>query len=171
MTLPSNPFDLTDAGDYSLASFYTRATNRHDHSQPIQTPFPPELASMVTLWANQIPEYRGSRQALIRDAVMHRLKWLIDHQGLDDDRTRFSLYRARVTQAEMMETAREQAEFLKQARQDFGEMFELGSRRRFLDMLRVYEGWMDEVDEETAEQLGKIVAEARGRAKLLSSDS
>ena len=76
-----NPWNF-DADDdwYDPAKFYVRASNGHDHSEKLQVPFLPsqytEMARVVG--AGVIPAYT-SMQALVRDAIFHRLMWLAEN--------------------------------------------------------------------------------------------
>lgn len=68
--------------DYDPAKFYCRSTNKFDHSVKVQSPFPNDIVAAIDKVVNLrlVPEYT-SRHALIRDAVVHRLHFLVETFG------------------------------------------------------------------------------------------
>lgn len=74
---PSGDFDPwdTDKGhEYNEDAFYTRSTNKYDHSTDIRFRFPPHLSAMVSevVDSKRFPQLRSSAD-FYRDAAVHRL--------------------------------------------------------------------------------------------------
>ena len=65
---------------YSPDSFYTRSINKHDHSFHLRVNLPPDVHTKMCelVGTKTIQEYR-SVPDIVRDAVVHRLKWLEEH--------------------------------------------------------------------------------------------
>lgn len=74
-----DPWDTERGQSYDLDTFYTRSTNKHDHSAECKFRFPPHLqAAVVEIVASkQFPQLR-SLQDFWRDAAVHRLHYLND---------------------------------------------------------------------------------------------
>lgn len=82
---PSGQFDPwdTDKGfEYSEDHFYTRSTNKSDHSSDVRFRFPPHLAAMVSqiIDSKQFPQLRSVAD-FYRDAAVHRLHHLNEMIG------------------------------------------------------------------------------------------
>lgn len=63
--------------DYEVASFYVDATDGRGHSDNLRVRLKPQIAGEIgaLVASGAIPEY-STPQALIRDAIVHRLHWL-----------------------------------------------------------------------------------------------
>lgn len=72
-----DPWDTERGQSYSLDTFYTRSTNKHDHSAECKFRFPPHLQAAVAqiIESKQYPQLR-SIQDFWRDAAVHRLHYL-----------------------------------------------------------------------------------------------
>lgn len=72
----------TDDGAYSRAKFYCHSTDKRGHSEFIRGPLPPTiLAKMSELVQDRnFPDYT-SVQAIMRDAIYHRLHEIADIKG------------------------------------------------------------------------------------------
>ncbi len=66
--------------DYDIAEFYPKATDGRGHSDNLRVRVKPDLAGEVAalVATGNIPEYTTS-QDFIRDAMVHRLRWLAEH--------------------------------------------------------------------------------------------
>ena len=69
---PGSPKPI--GGEYSREKFYTYSKNEHDHSVNVQVTMRPQLSNLLgrAVSMGLIPEY-ASKQAIIRDAIHHRL--------------------------------------------------------------------------------------------------
>lgn len=72
-----DPWDTERGQSYSLDSFYTRSTNKHDHSAEGKFRLPPHIQAAVAqiVDSKQFPQLR-SIQDFYRDSVIHRLHHL-----------------------------------------------------------------------------------------------
>lgn len=66
--------------DYDIAEFYTKATDGRGHSDNLRVRVKPEVAGEIaaTVASGRIPDYT-TPQDFIRDAIVHRLRWLAEH--------------------------------------------------------------------------------------------
>jgi hypothetical protein len=66
--------------DYDVASFYPEATDGRGHSDNLRVRLKPEIAGEIgaLVASGVIPEY-ATPQAVIRDAIVHRLHWLSEN--------------------------------------------------------------------------------------------
>lgn len=66
--------------NYSVENFYTRATDGHGHSTKSYLTLSPILHAQIqhVIQSGKIPAYRTTAD-LIRDALIHRLRWVEDH--------------------------------------------------------------------------------------------
>lgn len=73
----------TQADDYSIAEFYCKATDGRGHSDNLRVRVKPEMAGEVAalVSSGRIPDYT-TPQDFIRDAMVHRLRWL--SENVDD---------------------------------------------------------------------------------------
>lgn len=96
-----------DAADYDPHEFYTRATNKHDHSVPVSVRLDPTIAGELNalIAGKTIPHYRTISDA-IRDAIHHRLHFITHELNVGDDEFRALLARER--EQARMEQARAQ---------------------------------------------------------------
>lgn len=78
-----DPFKGSKDSEYDIGKFYTRATNQHDHSSNVQLPLPKELKGHLQTIVNQGMFPYTSVQAIIRDAIVHRLEWLSGQNPAD----------------------------------------------------------------------------------------
>lgn len=72
-----DPWDTEKGHEYSEDHFYTRSTNKHDHSIDARFRFPPHLAAMVSgiVDSKRFPSLRSNAD-FYRDAAVHRLHHL-----------------------------------------------------------------------------------------------
>lgn len=72
-----DPWDTEKGQSYSTDNFYTRSTNKNDHSAECKFRFPPHLQAAVSeiIESKQFPQLR-SIQDFWRDAAVHRLHYL-----------------------------------------------------------------------------------------------
>lgn len=70
----------TQADDYDIAEFYTKATDGRGHSDNMRVRVKPEIAGEIAavVSSGRIPDYT-TPQDFIRDAIVHRLRWLSEH--------------------------------------------------------------------------------------------
>lgn len=80
-----DPWDTEKGQSYSLDRFYTRSTNKHDHSAEGKFRLPPHIQSAIAqiVDSKQFPHLR-SIQDFYRDSVIHRLHYL--NQLIQDGR-------------------------------------------------------------------------------------
>jgi hypothetical protein len=81
--------------EYDPDTFYTRASDVHGHSGNLTTPHSKDYLPIYQRIVDEIPEYRGSVQALDRDAMYHRVHYLAGR--IQDD-----AFQEQVKQAERM---------------------------------------------------------------------
>lgn len=96
-----------DDADYNPDEFYTRATNKHDHSTPVSVRLDPTICGQMDalIASRDIPHYR-TRTDIIRDAIYHRLHYVTHDLNVGDDEFRELLTRER--EQARMEQARAQ---------------------------------------------------------------
>jgi hypothetical protein len=72
-----DPWSTEKSHEYSLDSFYTRSTNKHDHSAEGKFRMPPHIQAAISqiVDSKQFPQLR-SLQDFYRDAAIHRLHYL-----------------------------------------------------------------------------------------------
>lgn len=87
---------VREDADYSTHEFYTRATNKHDHSIPASVRLDPTIAAEINalVASGQIPHYR-TMSDFIRDAVYHRMHFLSHELNVGDEGLRGLLARER----------------------------------------------------------------------------
>ena len=93
---------------YSVDRFYTRATNEKDHGEYIRVKLAPEvIAELNRIVASGIvPEYE-SPQDIIRDAIVHRVRWLNDQRNVPlTELGRLMLLRAELARLELRQQVR-----------------------------------------------------------------
>lgn len=68
---------------YSPDRFYTRATNDRDHGEYRRIKLAPEVIAEIEriVESRAVPEYQ-SLPDLVRDAVVHRIRWLNEHRRI-----------------------------------------------------------------------------------------
>jgi hypothetical protein len=66
--------------EYDIATFYTRAADGRGHSENLRVRVKPELSGEVSalVASGRIPDY-STPQDFIRDAIVHRLRWLAEN--------------------------------------------------------------------------------------------
>lgn len=74
----NDPWTMSSSS-YDPNTFYTRATDGNGHDGNLQVKVSPALLGQIThiLESRMIPDYR-TRADVVRDAVIHRLRWLAD---------------------------------------------------------------------------------------------
>lgn len=98
----------TEDPAYSVDRFYTRATNDKDHGEYIRVKLAPEvIAELNRIVASGIvPEYE-SPQDIIRDAIVHRVRWLNDQRQVPlTELGRLMLLRAELARLELRQQVR-----------------------------------------------------------------
>jgi hypothetical protein len=80
--------------EYSQWKFYTSATDSHHHSTNINVALPPHVIAQIgqIVQSKRIPAFKID-QDFIRDAINHRLKFVLDHFGellSDEERRAFN---------------------------------------------------------------------------------
>lgn len=83
--------------DYSPDEFYTKATNKHDHSStPYSVRVDPTTSAQVSalIASGKIPHYKTPSD-FFRDALVHRLHYLVYRMDLGSDEMRELLSRTR----------------------------------------------------------------------------
>lgn len=80
-----DPWDTEKGQSYSADRFYTRSTNKHDHSAEGKFRLPPQIQAQIAqiVESKRYPQLR-SIQDFYRDSVIHRLHYLNEQIG--DDR-------------------------------------------------------------------------------------
>lgn len=158
-------FDLDDR-DYDRSKFYTRSTNRHDHSKSIQTPFPQDLHGLIHKLAGTIPAYDGSAQALIRDAVFHRVHDLQDMgwQMADDQLAEMQLA---AEQENLLARTQLRIALRDGAEKTFRQLIEAGDRNGLLEAIRTHEEMVSRMDEDVREPIEKEIRRAREQLKMM----
>lgn len=86
MTKPEiDPWDLATKPTYNREGHYCRATDGHGHSESMALKLSPgvmgQLAEIVA--SRRIPEYR-TPQDIVRDAVIHQLRWIAENVPDED---------------------------------------------------------------------------------------
>lgn len=99
--------------DYSTHEFYTRATNKHDHSVPASVRLDPSISGEMNalIASGKIPHYRTVSD-LIRDAIYHRMHFLTHELNVGDEELRGLLARER--EQTRLEQARARIEGIEQ---------------------------------------------------------
>lgn len=149
-----NPLKLTES-DYSPEHFHTRATNKHDHSKSIQTPFPSDMHSQIHRWSRLIPEYKDSAQAMIRDAVHHRLHWLKENK---DGGEVSAIYEARAEAQRVYEHELMISELIEEARKEVLFLVKKGKRKALGAVLDVYRPLLLDLEPTERAELQEIIA-------------
>lgn len=83
--------------DYSPDEFYTKATNKHDHSStPYSVRVDPTTSAQISalIASGKIPHYKTPSD-FFRDALVHRLHYLVYRMDLGTDEMREMLSRTR----------------------------------------------------------------------------
>lgn len=83
--------------DYSPDEFYTKATNKHDHSStPYSVRVDPSTSAQISalIASGKIPHYKTPSD-FFRDALVHRLHYLVYRMDLGTDEMRELLSRTR----------------------------------------------------------------------------
>lgn len=72
-----DPWDTERGYEYNPDHFYTRSTNKHDHSVDLRFKLPPHIGSMLSeiVDSKRFPALRSVND-FCRDAVIHRLHYL-----------------------------------------------------------------------------------------------
>lgn len=154
---PVDPFELSE-GDYDEKNIYTRATDDSGHKETFHTPVPPLLFAQVNQLANDIPWYR-SPQDLVRDAIVHRVRWLTENQDDPELRRLFIpiLMDANIAYEEEKQAANEAAvERLKKALQTSVVKQDESLREKVLEWA---EGQVDEFREPYRSEIRKTIKE------------
>ena len=113
----------TSSDGYDARSFYTQSSDSKGHHAKIQVKVPTNIAGEISrlVQSGVIPEY-DTAQALIRDAIIHRLhhvnEWIKD-EGLQRTITMWTIHEDAIHKAnqreqfkEMMHSIDEHAQFL-----------------------------------------------------------
>lgn len=68
--------------EYKENRFYTHSTNRKGFKDTVRIPLPPNVLAQMNAIVQQrkVADYK-TVQDLVRDAIIHRLKWLVDYTG------------------------------------------------------------------------------------------
>lgn len=77
-----DPWSMDSGVTYEPHKFYTRASDDKGHNQEVRVHMPPSLYARAqfvagggTAWGDR---YKGSVAALLRDALLHRITFLVD---------------------------------------------------------------------------------------------
>jgi hypothetical protein len=83
LTVVDDSWSTDDGSGYSPEQFYTATKNRHDHGERVTLRMPPDVHAESWRVINdpKMPMYE-TFQDLLRDALIHRLRWLDDNIGL-----------------------------------------------------------------------------------------
>lgn len=76
-------WDLAGATKYSPDRFYCRSTDGQGHYERMRVKVPPSVEAMIMSVVAEYTEY-DTPEALIRDAIVHRLVWLNEHGASTD---------------------------------------------------------------------------------------
>jgi len=129
-----------EGDDYSPDEFYTKATNKHDHSSaPYSVRVDPSMSAQISalIQSGKIPHYRTPSD-FFRDAITHRLHYLVNRMDLGTPELMELLARTR-TQARLDMMAAEVADLdkmIKTARDGINDARIRGDKY-MLDQLRV----------------------------------
>lgn len=155
-------FQGVKESSYDIAKFYTRATNDHDHSMTMRVPMPREIMGEISRWVQMglVPAYT-SPQALVRDAVHHRLQWLAEQKGDWELAGVLSVQRGLDAQERILTRLATEEKFLAGVKKVIAELE--GTHR--LDMLETYLDQVEieehDIDERSRMELVKVIADGR----------
>jgi hypothetical protein len=164
--VPADPLNLDSTGDYSPAKFYIKATNSHDHSANCQTPFPRDVLAEVKRVSELVPEYKGSPQAFIRDAVVHRLHQLED-MGWEVNVELRAAHEVLCEQENLREFTATLRSIVDGAHKTFEELRDAGAVSQYVQALRLHEKLLETIDPSFRPALEKEVRHAKEQLKMM----
>lgn len=153
-------------GEYSRDKFYTYSKNDHDHSANVQVTMRPQLSNLLgrVVQMGLIPEYT-SKQAIIRDAIHHRLAELAENYG-DFEMSDMLVLERMDTMAQMRREARKTIKaVLKNAEADLEEMVRDGEWDDLALELDRLEAHTQELPAKSREKLEAMIVEYRARLR------
>lgn len=78
--------------NYDPNKLYTDSTDSKGHYEQINTKLPPSLEALIARAVDDNPGYQRSRQAFVRDAIVHRLHFLHTNPASTIDPVALELY-------------------------------------------------------------------------------
>lgn len=145
---------LTNTG-YHLEKFYLRASDSRGHAEVVHVKVSPNLKAMMTKVIAQDGLPYGSMADIVRDAVIHRLRWIeqqraqgVELAGLTDEEMYLAeLELAKRTRELRAAAARDTWDWLQQLVAD-------GHRNHAIEWVDRFEAMVDEYDEVRARVAG-----------------
>lgn len=80
-TRPAPSITTITRSSYSPDKLYTDSTDTKGHYEQINVKIPPQLEALIMQALDGNPDYGNSRQAFIRDAIVHRLHYIHTQPG------------------------------------------------------------------------------------------
>lgn len=136
-----------DTGEYRRDKIYSRSTDGKGFSRTLKIRFAPHVMHLMQSAASSGPGakfFGGNTHALVRDAVIHSLKWLQDNHGLIPPSEWLANWSIEMSQRRIAQIeAYEEAE--RQMVEAFDAMIRVGDMQALEDDLFAYEqrfsGW------------------------------
>jgi hypothetical protein len=162
-----NSFDLVGSEAYSVDKFYTRSTNKHDHSsEKIQTPYPPNVHAMIMELVNDagFPDYR-SPQDVARDAVVHRI-WHHANKSNDEKTLRLCVEEMLICeQAKIAQRVETLERMVAEARQTFEKCHMARDDVSLRELLDLHEERVEELQQPYKGQVAAMIEQYRRYVK------
>lgn len=153
-------------GEYGPDKFYTYSKNDHDHSVNVQVTMRPQLSNLLgrVVEMRLIPEYT-SKQAIIRDAIHHRLAYIADHYADFEGGEMLAYERIATTMQMRRESRRTVNSVISEAEAELNEIVRSGDWDDLQHELDSLDMQLLDLPEKQQQRLAALVLEFRAKLK------
>ena len=147
---PNDPWSVASGNAYDLTNFYIRSTDGKGHSENIQVKISTAMAGAINaLIREDVVPYR-TIQDFVRDAIVHRAKWLSDNKRTlrIDPIASADAFMAKLEQVKQERLL--VVELVETAQRQFDEAVRVNDRQLALDIMlsleQIADTWADKPD-------------------------
>lgn len=137
--------------EYSLSKFYLKASDKHGHSKAYTVQIAKDWVPLIAQIVDKVPEYEYPA-ALIRDALYHRVHYLLEELGSPELDRIFAQRRLEDAMDAQVAEAKANGRRVEKAREEIGSLKAAGDWRTVRNQIRNLREWAEGVPEPYRQQ-------------------